>query len=49
MGEGFVLTDAHLKKIAHNANLALALLRKYNLTNSADALQSYIDDIGILA
>lgn len=46
-GHGVILTQTDITKIKHNFNLALTLLRKYGLVNSADALDQYVGEIGI--
>lgn len=49
MGLGFKLSKPDVKKLTNNINIMLSLLNKYGLTNSANSLQSYIDEYNILA
>ena len=46
---GFAISKIDTKKLTHNINIMLSLLNKYGLTNSANSLQSYIDEYNILA
>lgn len=49
LGHGFAVDSKHLEKMAFNTNVALNLLTKYGLVNSAAALKEYIDEFGIFA
>lgn len=44
LGEGFTMDSKLEAKLAFNVNIALNLLTKYGLTNSAAALKEYIDE-----
>lgn len=44
LGEGFTMDSKLEDKLAFNVNIALNLLTKYGLTNSAAALKEYIDE-----
>lgn len=47
-GLGFAITELDKKKLVNNINIMLQLLNKYGLVNSANSLQSYIDEYNIL-
>lgn len=49
MWHGFKVSKPDVKKLTANINIMLSLLNKYGLTNSANSLQSYIDEYNILA
>lgn len=49
MWHGFKLSKPDIGKLTANINIMLSLLNKYGLTNSANSLQSYIDEYNILA